>query len=69
MINVNDNKFQQYKPAKTISEQLEYLHTNKRVQFNKINEDLAGDKLLRYNYINVITLFKHKFAKLNEKRS
>jgi len=65
---VSDNNFQQYKPAKTILEQLEYLNRNKRVQFNEMNKDLAGDKLLEYNYINVITPFKHRFAKLNEKK-
>ena len=63
----NEN-FQQYKPAKTILEQLDYLNKNKRVQFNEMNRDSAGDKLLEYNYINVITPFKHKFAKLNEKK-
>ena len=63
----NEN-FQQYKPAKTILEQLDYLNKNKRVQFNEMNRDFAGDKLLEYNYINVITPFKHKFAKLNEKK-
>ncbi len=65
---MNNENFQQYKPAKTILEQLDYLNKNKRVQFNEMNRDFAGDKLLEYNYINVITPFKHKFAKLNEKK-
>lgn len=65
---MNYNTIQRYKSAKTILEQLEYLHKNKRVQFNEMNKKLAGDKLLEYNYINVITPFKHRFAKLNEKK-
>ena len=59
--------FQQHKIAKTISEQIEYLHENKRIQFNDMLESEAKDKLLEYNYINVITPFKHKFAKTNDK--
>lgn len=42
---MSTNTVQQYKPAKTISEQVEYLHNNKRVQFNDMDKDLAGDKL------------------------
>jgi len=60
--------YQSYKPAKSILEQMQYLNKKKRVQFNDMNMEAAGDKLLRYNYINIITPFKHKFAKLNDKK-
>ena len=63
-----EEKLQKYKPAKTINEQLKYLNEKKRVQFNQMNEETAGHKLLKYNYINVITPFKHKFAKLDDKK-
>lgn len=33
-----------------------------------MNKENAGNKLLEYNYINVITPFKHRFAKLNNKK-
>lgn len=59
---MDKSNFQQYKQAKTISEQLQYLNEQKRVQFNEMNKEIAGNKLLEYNYINVITPFKHQFA-------
>ena len=65
---MDDINYQKYKIAKTISEQIEYLNMNKRVQFNCMDKDTAKDKLLEYNYINIITPFKHKFAKLNDKK-
>ena len=65
---MDNSDYQQYKIAKTISEQIEYLNKNKRVQFNCMDKDTAKDKLLEYNYINIITPFKHKFAKLNENK-
>lgn len=67
-MNMNQNTFQQYKPAKNILEQLQYLNEKKRVQFNEMNKEMAENKLLQYNYINVITPFKHKFAKLDKKK-
>ena len=33
-----------------------------------MNKENAGNKLLEYNYNNVITPFKHRFAKLNNKK-
>lgn len=33
-----------------------------------MDKDSASDKLLRFNYINIITPFKHKFAQLNDKK-
>lgn len=57
-----------YKKAKILEEQIEYLKENKRVQFNVINEEDAKDILFKYNYINVITPYKHRFAKLNNKK-
>lgn len=65
---MSKDQCQKYKPAKSISEQIQYLNEKKRVQFNKMNEEVAGDQLLKYNYINVITPFKHRFAKLNDKK-
>lgn len=56
-----------YKPAKTLDEQIKYLKENKKVCFNIITEKRAKDILFRYNYINVITPFKHHFAKLSNK--
>lgn len=53
-----------YKPAKTLDEQIQYLKENKRVCFNVIDEKSAKDILFKYNYINIITPFKHHFAKL-----
>lgn len=57
-----------YKPAKTTEEMVEYLKQNKRIVFNKIDKKQAEDILLKYNYINVITPFKHKFARLDINR-
>lgn len=52
-----------YKPAKTTDEMIDKLYTFKNVRYNIISKDDAKDILLRYNYINVITPFKHNFAK------
>ena len=52
-----------YKPSKTVKEQVEYLESNKRVVFNEISKKEAEEILLKYNYINVITPYKHRFAK------
>lgn len=57
-----------YKSAKTLEEQIEYLKSNKRVRFNIIDEKSAKDILFKYNYINVISPYKHHFAKLNSKK-
>lgn len=63
-----EDTYQRYKSAKSISEQIKYLNEKKRIQFNNMNMKKAGEKLLQYNYINVITPFKHKFAKLNHQK-
>lgn len=60
--------YQDYKPSKKIKEQLDYLEEKKRVKFINMDRGTAGDKLLEYNYINVITPFKHKFAKCDSKK-
>ena len=60
--------YQEYKTAKTIKKQIEYLKTSKRITFIKVDENEASEKLLRNNYINIITPFKHKFAKKNTKQ-
>ncbi len=51
-----------YKKPRTGDQQIEYLEQNKRITYNKISKDCAEKILFRYNYINVITPFKHKFA-------
>lgn len=65
---MNNCSYQKYKPAKSISEQIQYLNKKKRIQFNDIDMNAAGEKLLKYNYINVITPFKHHFAKLDKNK-
>ena len=52
-----------YKPSKTVKEQVEYLESNKRVVFNEISKKEAEEILFKYGYINVITPYKHRFAK------
>ncbi len=52
-----------YKEPKTIKEQIKYLKDEKRVVFNIISEEEAEAILEKYGYINVITPFKHIFAK------
>lgn len=52
-----------YKPAKNTLAQIEYLKKNKRVTFNNIHEEQAQGILFKYNYINVITPYKHHFSK------
>lgn len=55
-----------YKPAKNTQEQIEYLKTNKKITFNSIHEQQARDILYKYNYINVITPYKHHFSKFDK---
>lgn len=61
-------KYKRYKPAKTLDKQVEHLKENKKVLFNILNEEQSKEVLLRYNYINVISPYKHKFALLDEKQ-
>ena len=61
-----DNGIQCYKEAKKLNGQIEYLNKNKRVQFDDIGINDAEDILLQYNYINVITPFKHHLALQND---
>lgn len=65
---MSTQNYQDYKPSKKIKEQLDYLEEKKRVRFINMDRNTAGDKLLEYNYINVITPFKHKFAKCDSKK-
>ncbi|RGE95112.1 Abi family protein [Coprobacillus sp. AM23-9LB] len=65
---MNENRVQKYKLAKKISNQIEYLENKKHVQFNIMFKKIAGEKLLEYSYINLITPYKHNFAKTNEKK-
>lgn len=56
-----------YKPAKTTKEMVDYLNSSKNVVYNTLSKEEAESILLKYNYINVITPFKHIFARKNEK--
>ena len=51
-----------YKKPLSIEEQVDYLEKNKRVVYNECSKEKAKNILLRYNYINVITPYKHRFA-------
>lgn len=55
-----------YKPAKNTQSQIEYLKSNKKITFNSIHEEQARDILFKYNYINVITPYKHRFSKCDK---
>lgn len=50
-----------YKPPKTPKEQVAHLKKTKNIVFHEIGEEEAGEILKIYNYINVITPFKHHF--------
>mgnify|MGYP007054915384 CR=1 FL=1 len=64
--NKRRNMMTTYKPAKNAQEQIEYLKTNKKITFNSIHEQQARDILFKYNYINVITPYKHHFSKFDK---
>lgn len=55
-----------YKTPKTLDEMIQHLKNSKNIVFNDISEENAKTILYKYNYINVITPFKYKYAK-NEK--
>lgn len=50
-----------YKQPLDVKQQIEYLSKNKRIVFEETIK--SKDLLLRYNYINVISPFKHIFAR------
>ena len=52
----------EYKKPLSIDEQIEYLKANKRVVFNQVDEKTAALILYEFNYINVITPYKHYFT-------
>ena len=56
-----------YKKPLSIEEQVDYLEKNKHVVYNECDKEQAKEILLRYNYINVITPYKHRFALKNKK--
>lgn len=64
---IEDIELIDYKPAKTKEEMVEYLANNKNVVYEQISKDDAQNILFKYNYINVITPYKHRFAKKDEK--
>ncbi len=55
-----------YKKPLTIKEQVNYLKDVKRVVYNFINKETAEKILYRFNYINIITPFKHRFFKTDK---
>ena len=55
-----------YKSPLTIDQQVDYLQNQKRVVYNTISKDDAKEILYTDNYINVISPFKHYFAKLKK---
>lgn len=63
---VKRKRTNEYKTPLLLSQQVMYLKKEKRVRFNIISENEAEEILLRNNYINVISPFKHKFAKLDK---
>lgn len=51
----------QYKKPLTLDKQIEHLKSQKNVVFNNYSEEEAMKILYGYNYINVISPFKHLF--------
>ncbi len=51
-----------YKKPRNIDQQVDYLEQYKNVTYNVLTKEEAKEFLFRYNYINVITPFKHQFA-------
>ncbi|MFV0394701.1 MAG: hypothetical protein ACK5LC_09940 [Coprobacillaceae bacterium] len=51
-----------YKPSKNLDEMISYLQDTKNIVFNEITKEEAKNILFEYNYINVISPFKHYFA-------
>lgn len=56
-----------YKKPLTINEQIKYLHDFKNVEYNQVSEEEAMPILYEHTYINVITPFKHRFARKDKK--
>lgn len=56
---------EKFKTPLLLNEQIEHLHLKKNVSFDNTNIDFAKNCLLKYNYINVITPFKHYYALKN----
>ncbi len=52
-----------YKKPLKLDEQTNYIRQNKKVVFGNISEEDAQVLLYEDNYINLITPFKHRFAK------
>lgn len=51
-----------FKSSLSLDQQILILKSNKRVVYNVIGEEEAKEILLKYNYINVISPFKYRFA-------
>ena len=53
---------EEFKKPLTLDEMIVHLKKKKRVVFKKISEEEAKEILYKYNYVNIITPFKHRFA-------
>lgn len=53
----------EFKQPKNSQELIDYLSANLRVKFTHINKESAKDILEQNTYLNIITPFKHRFAK------
>lgn len=56
---------EKFKKPLLLHEQIDYLHLKKNISFDNTNISFAENCLLKYNYINVITPFKHYYALKN----
>lgn len=56
-----------YKKPLTIKEQIQYLEDEKKVVFRNVSKSEAESILYQNNYINVISPYKHRFYKKDEK--
>lgn len=58
-----------YKKPLTIEEQVDYLEKNKHVVYNITTKQEAKIYLYNHNYINVVSPFKERFARHDEKNA
>lgn len=51
-----------FKKPLSLNEQIEHLNTQKNINFYGLDDRFVKNCLLKYNYINLITPFKHYYA-------
>jgi len=54
-----------FKKPLSLNEQIEHLNTQKNINFYGLDDRFVKNCLLKYNYINLITPFKHYYALKN----